>query len=122
LCRLAGDEQIPETLVQGRAWRDSDQRKAGSRSALLAKPDRVDGQGDSLRPGRFAGRDRTSRSQLDEDAGLTRARAKPRCQEQQMAMNDVIVVLAHGGWADRSSWALVITGLAASGASRRHHP
>jgi len=30
-----------------------------------------------------------------------------------MAMNDVIVVLAHGGWADGSSWARVITGLAA---------
>src|SRR5215472_6495345 len=32
-----------------------------------------------------------------------------------MAMNDVIVVLAHGGWADGSSWARVITGLAAHG-------
>src|SRR5262249_31390662 len=30
-----------------------------------------------------------------------------------MAMNDVNVVLAHGGWADGSSWARVITGLAA---------
>ena len=30
-------------------------------------------------------------------------------------MNDVSVVLAHGGWADGSSWARVITGLAADG-------
>ena len=30
-------------------------------------------------------------------------------------MNDVSVVLAHGGWADGSSWARVITGLAAHG-------
>src|SRR5262249_34403838 len=32
-----------------------------------------------------------------------------------MARSDVIVVLAHGGWADGSSWARVITGLAAHG-------
>ena len=32
-----------------------------------------------------------------------------------MAMNDVTVVMAHGGWADGSSWARVITGLAARG-------
>src|SRR5271168_534457 len=32
-----------------------------------------------------------------------------------MAVNDVSVVLAHGGWADGSSWARVITGLAAAG-------
>ena len=32
-----------------------------------------------------------------------------------MAMKDVTVVLAHGGWADGSSWARVITGLAAHG-------
>jgi pimeloyl-ACP methyl ester carboxylesterase len=32
-----------------------------------------------------------------------------------MAVNDVSVVLAHGGWADGSSWALVIAGLAAQG-------
>ena len=32
-----------------------------------------------------------------------------------MAMNDVIVVLVHGGWAEGSSWARVITGLAAHG-------
>jgi pimeloyl-ACP methyl ester carboxylesterase len=32
-----------------------------------------------------------------------------------MAVNDVSVVLAHGGWADGSSWARVITGLAAHG-------
>lgn len=30
-------------------------------------------------------------------------------------MSDVSVVLAHGGWADGSSWARVITGLAANG-------
>ena len=30
-------------------------------------------------------------------------------------MNDVSVVLAHGGWADGSSWSRVITGLAAHG-------
>lgn len=30
-------------------------------------------------------------------------------------MNDVSVVMAHGGWADGSSWARVITGLAAHG-------
>ena len=30
-------------------------------------------------------------------------------------MNDVSVVLAHGGWADGSSWARVITGLAPHG-------
>jgi len=30
-------------------------------------------------------------------------------------MNDVSVVLAHGGWADGASWARVITGLAAHG-------
>jgi hypothetical protein len=29
--------------------------------------------------------------------------------------NDVCVVLAHGGWADGSSWGRVITGLAAHG-------
>jgi pimeloyl-ACP methyl ester carboxylesterase len=32
-----------------------------------------------------------------------------------MAVQDVSVVLAHGGWADGSSWARVITGLAADG-------
>ena len=32
-----------------------------------------------------------------------------------MAMSDVRVVMAHGGWADGSSWARVITGLAAHG-------
>jgi pimeloyl-ACP methyl ester carboxylesterase len=32
-----------------------------------------------------------------------------------MAMTDVTVVLAHGGWADGSSWSRVITGLAAHG-------
>ena len=32
-----------------------------------------------------------------------------------MAMRDVSVVLAHGAWADGSSWARVITGLAAEG-------
>ena len=32
-----------------------------------------------------------------------------------MATKDVSVVLAHGGWADGSSWARVITGLAAHG-------
>ena len=30
-----------------------------------------------------------------------------------MAAKDVTVVVAHGGWADGSSWARVITGLAA---------
>jgi pimeloyl-ACP methyl ester carboxylesterase len=33
-----------------------------------------------------------------------------------MAMNDVSVVLAHGAWADGSSWARVVTALAADGA------
>ena len=33
----------------------------------------------------------------------------------KMAMNDLRVILAHGGWADGSSWARVITGLAAQG-------
>ena len=32
-----------------------------------------------------------------------------------MAMKDVSVVMAHGGWADGTSWARVITGLAAHG-------
>ena len=32
-----------------------------------------------------------------------------------MAMKDVSVVLAHGGWVDGSSWSRVITGLAAHG-------
>jgi alpha-beta hydrolase superfamily lysophospholipase len=32
-----------------------------------------------------------------------------------MAVKDVSVVMAHGGWADGSSWARVITGLAAHG-------
>jgi pimeloyl-ACP methyl ester carboxylesterase len=32
-----------------------------------------------------------------------------------MAVNDVSVVMAHGGWADGSSWGRVITGLAAHG-------
>src|SRR5271156_5389667 len=32
-----------------------------------------------------------------------------------MAMKDVTVVMAHGGWADGSSWARVITRLAAHG-------
>jgi hypothetical protein len=32
-----------------------------------------------------------------------------------MATTDVRVVMAHGGWADGSSWARVITGLAAHG-------
>jgi pimeloyl-ACP methyl ester carboxylesterase len=35
--------------------------------------------------------------------------------EPETAVNDVNVVLAHGGWADGSSWARVITGLAAHG-------
>jgi pimeloyl-ACP methyl ester carboxylesterase len=32
-----------------------------------------------------------------------------------MAMKDVSIVMAHGGWADGSSWARVITGLATHG-------
>ena len=32
-----------------------------------------------------------------------------------MTANDVSVVMAHGGWADGSSWARVVTGLAAAG-------
>ena len=32
-----------------------------------------------------------------------------------MAVKDVSVVLAHGAWADGSSWARVITALAAEG-------
>ena len=32
-----------------------------------------------------------------------------------MAVKEVSVVMAHGGWADGSSWARVITGLAAQG-------
>jgi pimeloyl-ACP methyl ester carboxylesterase len=32
-----------------------------------------------------------------------------------MAMKDISVVMAHGGWADGSSWSRVITGLAAHG-------
>ena len=32
-----------------------------------------------------------------------------------MAMDDVRVVMAHGGWADGSSWARVIAGLASHG-------
>ena len=32
-----------------------------------------------------------------------------------MAVGDVTVVLAHGAWADGSSWARVITSLAAKG-------
>jgi hypothetical protein len=32
-----------------------------------------------------------------------------------MAMTDVRVVMAHGGWADGSSWARVIAGLAIHG-------
>jgi len=32
-----------------------------------------------------------------------------------MAMTDVTVVMAHGGWADGSSWGRIITGLAAHG-------
>ena len=32
-----------------------------------------------------------------------------------MAMKDISVVLAHGGWADGTSWTRVITGLAAHG-------
>jgi pimeloyl-ACP methyl ester carboxylesterase len=32
-----------------------------------------------------------------------------------MAMKDVSIVMAHGGWADGSSWARVIAGLAAQG-------
>src|SRR5215472_4686393 len=41
--------------------------------------------------------------------------AGPRSQEHRMAMQDVSVVLAHGAWADGSSWARVITSLAAEG-------
>jgi pimeloyl-ACP methyl ester carboxylesterase len=37
-----------------------------------------------------------------------------RSQEQRMAMQDVSVVLAHGAWADGSSWARVITALRAA--------
>src|SRR5882762_6399219 len=36
-----------------------------------------------------------------------------RSREQQMAVKDVSVVLAHGAWADGSSWARVITALKA---------
>jgi hypothetical protein len=32
-----------------------------------------------------------------------------------MAVDDVSVVMVHGGWADGSSWARVITGLATQG-------
>jgi pimeloyl-ACP methyl ester carboxylesterase len=38
-------------------------------------------------------------------------------QESRMAVKDVSVVLAHGAWADGSSWARVITALKAEGAS-----
>ena len=50
------------------------------------------------------------------EAGLT-----PRSyvlQESRMAVKDVSVVLAHGAWADGSSWARVITALKAEGAKR----
>jgi pimeloyl-ACP methyl ester carboxylesterase len=41
--------------------------------------------------------------------------AIPRSQEQRMALNNVSVVLAHGAWADGSSWARVISALKAEG-------
>src|SRR5262249_47010152 len=42
-------------------------------------------------------------------------RRLPRSQEQLMMKNGVSVVLAHGAWADGSSWARVIATLAADG-------
>ena len=37
----------------------------------------------------------------------------PHLRTSRMAMKDVSVVLAHGAWADGSSWARVITALKA---------
>ena len=70
----------------------------------LAGADRSDGQRGPFRPGRFAGRDRAGHRQLDEDVGLT-GPMQDQDRSNRMAMKDVSVVLAHGGWADGSSWA-----------------
>jgi pimeloyl-ACP methyl ester carboxylesterase len=51
---------------------------------------------------------------MDEDAGL-KSDAETGDGDTNMAMEDVRVVMAHGGWADGSSWARVITGLVAHG-------
>jgi pimeloyl-ACP methyl ester carboxylesterase len=40
---------------------------------------------------------------------------EPGKERKGMTMSDVTVVMAHGGWADGSSWARVITGLAEKG-------
>src|ERR1700693_1286487 len=43
------------------------------------------------------------------------ARGPHNPRSDRMAMNDVSVVLAHGAWADGSSWARVVTALKGEG-------
>jgi pimeloyl-ACP methyl ester carboxylesterase len=52
---------------------------------------------------------------LDIKIGLTGAIQNRNVRSKRMSTKDVSVVLAHGGWADGSSWARVIAGLAAHG-------
>ena len=51
---------------------------------------------------------------MDEDAGL-KSDAETGDGDVKMAMKNFRVVMAHGGWADGSSWARVTTGLMAHG-------
>ena len=81
----------------------------------VASADRGDGRGGPFRPGRFAGRDRAGHRRLDGDVGLTGAMQDRNVRSNRMATKDVSVVLAHGAWADGSSWARVITALKADG-------
>jgi pimeloyl-ACP methyl ester carboxylesterase len=55
-----------------------------------------------------------SRQQVAADKGTPQTAAKTR-QEQKMSSNNMTVVLAHGAWADGSSWSKVIGQLSARG-------
>src|SRR5262249_32467274 len=80
--------------------------------ARLGSADRGRGRGTPLRPGRFAGRDRTRHRRLDGDV-VDEAAWGRDVRINLMATKNASVVLAHGAWADGTSWARVITALTA---------
>src|SRR5262249_56760707 len=91
------------------------QRRGSRLRPQVSGADRDEGRGAALRPGRFAGRDRTGHRKVDGDVGLMEAIQGRDVRSNRMATKDVSVVLAHGAWADGSSWARVMTALKAEG-------
>ena len=62
---LAVYEQCAKAVLQGRAWCDPHQRRGSRLHSWVTSADRGDCRGSPLRPGRFAGRDRTGHRRLD---------------------------------------------------------